>query len=121
VNSNSPSRFLDDLPDEVTERRSDEILSAFAWAAGKGREAVQRGKTTQPKTSDVTDLEFNQDLSFIDDDSTTQEGFDEGSRVSHPTFGAGSVLMRRGDVADIQFDSGERKSFALSIAPLKPL
>src|SRR3989338_2018288 len=30
--ANAPSRFLDDLPDDVTERRSDDILSAFAWS-----------------------------------------------------------------------------------------
>jgi DNA helicase II / ATP-dependent DNA helicase PcrA len=35
--SGAPSRFLDDLPDDVVERRSDELLSAFAWAGRRER------------------------------------------------------------------------------------
>lgn len=127
---NAGSRFLDDLPDSVTERRSDDILSAFAWSAGNAMR--EEGSHLQPPVVNGVepfrqkeaslDVEFNQDLSFVDTDlSVDQEALTEGSRVEHPAFGQGVILARRGDIVDIRFDSGTRKSFALSIAPLKAL
>ena len=116
---NAGSRFLDDLPDDVTERRSDDILSAFAWSATSG---MERTSKLQPyrQHEKLLDVEFNQDLSF-DTTEVNQDAYAEGSRVEHPSFGQGTVLARRGDIVDIRFDTGPRKSFALSIAPLKPL
>jgi DNA helicase-2/ATP-dependent DNA helicase PcrA len=116
--SGAPSRFLDDLPDEFIERRSDEILSAFAWAGGIGQSKVRTGKLepfrqTHPDVS----IEFNQDLG---EDTVNQDAeIDEGTRIEHPSFGKGTVLSRRGDVVEIKFDNGQKKTFALSIAPLK--
>jgi len=122
THSNAPSRFLDDLPDDVIERRSDDMLSAFAWASKEGLRKA-RGAPLQPfrqQSSDSLDtVEFNQDLEF--DEFSQEDPFTEGARVQHPTFGAGTIRARRGDIAEIAFDSGEVKNFALSIAPLKPL
>jgi DNA helicase-2/ATP-dependent DNA helicase PcrA len=42
MQNNAPSRFLDDLPDAVIERRSDELLSAFAWASERGERHPNR-------------------------------------------------------------------------------
>lgn len=109
--ANAPSRFLDDLPDAVTEKRSDSILSAFAWSQ-RGQQAPQRSRLAPGN------LEFNQDLG---EESVNQEGIETGTRVHHPTFGNGMVCSRRGDVVEIHFDNGQRKTFALSIAPLKVL
>ncbi len=117
--ANAPSRFLSELPDSVTERRSDDVLSAFAWASSSGQRKALSG--VQPYRQDrakVKDIDFNQDLAFED---VNQETFGEGSRVHHPTFGAGTIIARRGDIAEIAFDSGTRKTFALSIAPLTAL
>ncbi|MDD5751028.1 MAG: UvrD-helicase domain-containing protein [Candidatus Peribacteraceae bacterium] len=117
--SNAPSRFLDDLPDTVVERRSDSVLSAFAWASQKGEEAALSGSHVEPFRQHKTpSVEFNQDISFEDDN---QEQLAEGTRVSHPAFGTGTVTGVRGGVVDIQFDTGVKKSFAISIAPLKIL
>ncbi len=147
--SGAPSRFLDDLPPHVIERRSDDILSAFAWAGSQGMEQARRGSvgalhaapslgnnhsgtlratplqpfrqqhsTAQPDVA----IEFNQDVSFDDGNQDSEQLADtiqQGTRVAHPTFGAGTVLARRGDIVDIRFDSGQKKTFALSIAPLK--
>ncbi|MDD5469988.1 MAG: hypothetical protein PHO92_04300, partial [Candidatus Peribacteraceae bacterium] len=66
--------------------------------------------------SNLDGIEFNQDISFEDD--ANQETLAEGTRIRHPSFGTGTILSKRGDVVTIQFDSGERKNFALSIAPL---
>lgn len=122
--ANAPSRFLEELPDDITERRSDELLSAFAWASQSGQQKAWTEHPSGPTTKlepyrqhSEVDAEFNQDLDFSDD--VNQDTLEEGSRVQHPTFGAGTVMSLRGDIAEIYFDSGERKNFALSIAPLK--
>ncbi|TSC58379.1 MAG: DNA helicase II / ATP-dependent DNA helicase PcrA [Candidatus Peregrinibacteria bacterium Greene0416_19] len=131
--ANAPSRFLDDLPDEVIERRSDELLSAFAWAteSGRAKAGMLPGdeKIASPGLSRVEpyrqqsglNVEFNQDVFSGDENINQDQGFSEGDRVHHPSFGAGKIVARRGDVATIQFDTGQKKSFALSIAPLKML
>ena len=115
--NNAPSRFLDDLPDDVTERRSDDILSAFAWSQS---ETVMRARSKiEPfRQKDSLEIEFNQDLTFTEESEVNQDAFGEGSRISHPTFGTGTILGRRGDIVEIRFDNGAKKSFALSIAPL---
>ncbi|MFA6038734.1 MAG: UvrD-helicase domain-containing protein [Candidatus Peribacteraceae bacterium] len=116
--ANAPSRFLDDLPDGVTERRSDELLSAFAWATESG---VQRAtaKHLEPFRQHEVDAAFNQDLSFADDVNQDHPQYERGTRVRHPSFGEGKIVAKRGDVVTIQFDNGKRKDFALSIAPLQ--
>jgi DNA helicase-2/ATP-dependent DNA helicase PcrA len=124
VQSNAPSRFLDDLPAEIVERRSDELLSAFAWATESGRVKATEGErahsSIQPFRQGV-DLEFNQDAESFSDANQDARELDTGSRVRHPAFGDGTVTTRRGDVVTIQFDSGQKKTFALSIAPLQVL
>ena len=125
--ANPPSRFLDDLPPALTERRSDELLSAFAWASESGR--IKAGSLGGPhkklepfRQQDApTGADFNQDTTFDGDRNQDAPSFGEGTRVRHPTFGAGTVLSRRGDIVTIQFDAGSQKSFALSIAPLSIL
>ena len=121
--SNAPSRFLDDLPDEVLERRSDNVLSAFAWASKSGMKQISKGlEPFRQQSGEKLDMEFNQDLSFEKEEDVNQESdFTEGCRVLHPAFGKGTIVARRGDIAEVEFDSGQKKNFALSIAPLKPL
>ncbi|MBU2260014.1 UvrD-helicase domain-containing protein [Patescibacteria group bacterium] len=117
---NEASRFLDDLPETVIERRSDDMLSVFAWVSEKGRQKAIKGDLQPFRQEEKLDVEFNQD--FEEDElDTNQEAYEENTRIAHPVFGTGTVLSRRGDIVDIRFDSGERKSFALSIAPLKPI
>ncbi|MBU1123427.1 UvrD-helicase domain-containing protein [Patescibacteria group bacterium] len=119
---NAPSRFLDDLPEDLIERRSDDMLSVFAWVSEKGIQKAEKGDL-EPFRQDHINVEFNQDVDAEDFDvnQDIDNELEENSRITHPVFGAGTVLKKRGDVVDIRFDSGERKSFALSIAPIKPL
>jgi len=122
--SGAPSRFLDDLPEEHVERRSDELLSAFAWSTGKAFERATKssGGKLQPfrQQSDSQDveIEFNQDLGDSQESEVRGE-VEEGTRVKHPTFGIGTVKSRRGDIVEIIFEGGPKKTFALSIAPLQ--
>ncbi|UPA22348.1 UvrD-helicase domain-containing protein [Candidatus Peribacteria bacterium] len=115
--SNPHSRFLDDLPEEVLERRSDDVLSAFSWASGQGEQRMRGGKLEpfRQQTNDV-EIEFNQDVDF-----GAEGDPDVGSRVEHPLYGKGTIETKRGDIVEIIFDGGPKKTFALSIAPLKLL
>jgi hypothetical protein len=126
--SNAPSRFLDDLPEEVIERRSDELLSAFAWATESGRMKAQvalraRAGHVEPfrQEAPTLDVQFNQDLQFEEGELSEQMRYEKGTRIEHPAFGQGTVLRRRGGIVDVLFDDGKKKSFALSIAPLRVL
>ncbi|MDD3896884.1 MAG: UvrD-helicase domain-containing protein [Candidatus Peribacteraceae bacterium] len=115
--ANAPSRFLDELPENILERRSDDVLSAFAWASKAGQQKAFSGiEPFRQEHANLDGVEFNQDISFEED--MNQETLTEGTRIRHPSFGTGTILSKRGDVVTIQFDSGERKNFALSIAPL---
>ena len=56
------------------------------------------------------------------DDDINQDSEAElaaGMRIRHPSFGLGIIKSIRGDIAEIQFDSGESKTLALSIAPIE--
>lgn len=115
----APSRFLDDLPDAFVERRSDDVLSAFAWAGQSGLQQARGGRVQPYRQDGDVEIEFNQDLG--DDASQQESHIDIQSRIEHPVFGKGTVIGKRGDVVDVRFDSGQKKTFALSIAPLKVL
>jgi len=118
--ANAPSRFLEDLPEECVERRSDDLLSAFAWASKKGADAVGTGIHQSNHGNDLK-MEFNQDIDFSDNEFSQDIEITEGCRVSHKVFGAGTVVALRGDIVEIAFDNGQKKHLALSIAPLKLL
>lgn len=115
--SNAPSRFLDDLPPEVVERRSDEVLSAFAWASASGaNKARSQGKLEPFRQNSGND--FFQEAGDDDFNQDSERSIEEGARVHHPSFGEGIVLQKRGDVVTVRFGGGVQKTFALSIAPL---
>jgi DNA helicase II / ATP-dependent DNA helicase PcrA len=118
--ANAPSRFLDDLPDAVTEKRSDELLSAFSWASKQGEASISSGIKPFKQKGDDINIEFDQDTDFSSEFNQDNE-LAEGTRVEHPTFGKGTVTSVRGDIVDINFDIGHKKTLALSIAPLKLL
>ncbi|MFA6523642.1 MAG: UvrD-helicase domain-containing protein [Candidatus Peribacteraceae bacterium] len=122
--SNAPSRFLDDLPNDKVERRSDELLSAFAWATESGHVKAttldSKGKwTIEPYRQKDIDVEFNQDT--LETDVNQDDTYGEGTRVRHPVFGEGKIVGKRGDIVSILFKDGKKKDFALSIAPLQIL
>jgi DNA helicase II / ATP-dependent DNA helicase PcrA len=117
--ANPPSRFLDDLPPEHIERKSDDSMSAALWKFGASRASHERSRGTSRETS--LDLDFNQDSLAEDFNQDRGIEYRSGVRIRHPVFGEGTVKGKRGDIVDIEFDSGARKSFALSIAPLQAL
>jgi DNA helicase-2/ATP-dependent DNA helicase PcrA len=119
--SNAPSRFLEDLPADTCERRSDAVLSAFAWASEAALTRPSRTSQVSPYLQRDVHIEFNQDAGRSHDSDSQVTSLELGSRVRHPKFGDGAIVAKRGDVVEIRFDSGEKKTLALSIAPLQPL
>lgn len=119
--ANAPSRFLDDLPEAVTERRSDELLSAFSWASRSGESKSDSGLQPFRQKADDISIEFDQDTDFSSQDVNQDNELAVGARVEHQTFGKGTITAVRGDVVEISFDMGQKKTLATSIAPLKLL
>ncbi len=119
--ANAPSRFLDDLPDAVTERRSDDVLSAFAWASKKGEEGLGTGVQPFRQGSDELNIDFNQDIDFSDSEMNQDAELSTGARVEHHAFGKGTVIAMRGDIVEVKFDTVGKKTLVMSIAPLKLL
>lgn len=125
--ANVPSRFLDDIPDSVLERRSDDILSSFAWTAARAGDVKRAsgGKGTLSPYRQQTDItiEFNQDIGSEDtgnqDESIDSSHIEEGTRIEHPTFGRGTVTKKRGEIVEVLFENGTKKTLALSIAPIR--
>lgn len=117
--NNIRSRFLEDIPADLIEVKSHDAMSKYGWLdARKSRDKAMWFKTAPKKVSS----EWSQDTGF---DDTNQDGevaetdmMLEGTAVYHPSFGQGTIVERRGDMADIKFESGMTKTFALSIAPL---
>jgi len=116
--ANAPSRFLEDIPESCVERRTDNVLSAFAHASQRGADAIGTG-THQSRHSDNLRVEFNQDIDYSNDGFNQEAELTVGCRVSHKTFGNGTVKSLRGDLVEISFDNGQLKTLAMSIAPLR--
>jgi DNA helicase-2/ATP-dependent DNA helicase PcrA len=110
-----PSRFLSEIPGELTERRgSSEWTTGCAPAAGTaGRGAV--GRDRAPATPSRQGRPAG--------DGTRPAGLAAGDRVLHAKFGEGIVLgMEPGGIARIFFsDLGEQKRLLLDYAPLRKL
>ena len=130
--SNAPSRFLDDIPPNLVERKSNDIMSGAMWNAmarhPERLPAGQAGSESKPGSAEgrrnrIEDLEFDQDLNFAEEDvnQDMHTDLEVGSRISHTIFGDGTVTERKGDVVEVEFDSGQKKKLALSVAPLQVL
>jgi len=109
--SNARSRFLDDLPHEVIEVKSELLESKFGW--------ITSSSTPHPRPKAKAFNEFNQDTESEQWLQHIEEELTEGTRILHRTLGEGTVLKRSGDVAEILFDNGKTKHLALGIAPIK--
>lgn len=112
MQQNLRSRFLDDVPHEVIELRSDSMMSSYAWIASTKAPKTQERTPSLHATFEAEDE--NQDWM-----SHLEEVLDEGTRIEHKTMGIGTIKSRSGDVIEVKFDSGNTKKLALGIAPIK--
>jgi DNA helicase-2/ATP-dependent DNA helicase PcrA len=101
-----PSRFLDDIPDELT---------SGSWRATR-RSARQRG-TTWASPGPAPGAAFEPAL--------TEPRFRIGQRVAHEAFGEGMVLESRGrgddQIVTVNFEDAGEKRLIASLAPMEVL
>ncbi len=92
--SSLPSRFIDELPKEHTVRGAE--MGVYG-----GQQQQQQRSYSAPRAS-LQDVD-------LDDDLESTGGFSVGDRVSHETFGLGTVIATDHDKLDIKFDKAGRK------------
>lgn len=115
---NARSRFIDDIPPDLLDVHFDDVSSSYAWLGQSAHRRPSQHRT-QTRVSLAVDQRGQQ--AFDDDmnqDQPAYENIQADVRVYHPSFGEGRVTARRGETVDIAFESGTKKSFSLSIAPL---
>jgi DNA helicase-2/ATP-dependent DNA helicase PcrA len=97
-----PSRFLDELPKDHVDVKSDSGLyrpqaqtSSSSYGAGWHRQS----------RAELVDNSIDR----ISPSLASEGGFSAGDRVFHQKFGYGTVVMTEGDKLDIKFDKAGRK------------
>jgi DNA helicase-2/ATP-dependent DNA helicase PcrA len=102
---NSPSRFLDDIPEHLLEENEESsVLNDKKSLWNSGREF--HGSESEVSTK-------NQELKT--------KNYKDGDRVEHETFGPGLIIASQGDILTIAFSKVGLKKLSASVAPLKKL
>ena len=142
---NLPSRFLEEIPEDLIERQAIGGRSAGGWDArggsgrgaswgrpeGDGREAGgwggRSGRRRRDDASDAVDGASGRRFTGLEkmelDEEVVEQFFAAGDRVLHATLGEGTVLtMEHGGIVLVRFegDGSERRLMA-SVAPLRKL
>ncbi len=118
---NAPSRFLKEIPKELTEFKSNVEVSGF----------FQRNahRFTSPTASSSPSAYYeNEYQSFPEDEvsvSASSSSYSKGMRVRHPTFGVGSVFSTEGAgdqlKVSVLFSDQTIKKFVVKFARLEKL
>jgi DNA helicase-2/ATP-dependent DNA helicase PcrA len=121
----APSRFIDEVPEELLERESlagSGLRQASLWSGGggldpRGAPGVRRGPSRVREESPSYD--------YRDEDQSRSGQIEVGMRVRHPTFGVGTVLSIEPAAGDIKlvvrFASVGSKRLLARYANLQPL
>ena len=88
--NNIPSRFIEELPDDVTEVSSEVQVRSSHWDSS-GHNAQSSSPSPFTKRTE------------------TASGLSVGGRVNHAAFGEGTIIVIDGNKLDIVFDSTGRK------------
>jgi len=94
---NSPSRFLDDIPENLIAQNS------------------------QHETCNVPKNNFNKEEKDVSSFKFQVSSFKDGDRVKHDMFGDGLIIASQGDILTIAFSRVGLKKLSASIAPLKKI
>jgi len=100
--SNPLSRFIHDIPKELTEATGVEPRRAVF---------------------EVSDFDQRSEEEIAEEKQIAEKKFKDGDKVRHASFGEGMVVERRGDLVTVSFDNvlyGIKK-FAANIAPLEKI
>lgn len=110
VQMNQPSRFLEDIPEELVQTN---FHNPYAQ-----KQTFQQ----QSSYSDSDDFYFDQESPEErgDCDADESEAYAINTRVRHQTYGEGTIIEKKGDIISVRFDSirAGTKKFAVNIAPL---
>lgn len=132
--SSVPSRFLDEIPDDLIEwHGSRPGIGMGRGAVASARAALSTpGKMPEPRSvrrdaSSAPEKPKAVWANTITGDVRDNDGLvvATGDRVRHSRFGEGTVRGTVGDgaklVADVEFDDGTRKKLLVKIAPIEKL
>ncbi|HNF72280.1 MAG TPA: exodeoxyribonuclease V subunit gamma, partial [Chitinophagaceae bacterium] len=116
--SNDPSRFIAELPDELTDQtlaRKSLFRSNPKVSSPAERNVVQQRKTSREQSVPLNDIP-----GFTPDDPSQMQ---KGMEVEHQRFGKGTILNMEGSagnkVATIQFTQSGEKKIMLNYAKLR--
>jgi DNA helicase-2/ATP-dependent DNA helicase PcrA len=114
----SPSRFLDDIPSHLIERK-DIYDTQEVDAASRGEIYESIGNIQNFFEVD----EFKTDIKGVADKDAEANGLVEGCQVVHPKYGKGVLFARSGSgdsaKVSVYFPQVGKKKFLLKYAPLK--
>ncbi len=121
---NPPSRFLKEIPKELTEFTSAVFAGQTPRFAGAGRfgSAGGYGKQTYDEFAQTSySDEFSQEESVFQVHKAS--GYEKGQRVRHPTFGPGSIFATEGSGDELKisvlFQDNTVKKFVAKYARLE--
>jgi DNA helicase II / ATP-dependent DNA helicase PcrA len=124
-NYNLPSRFLDELPAGLLDRRRSQGLAASTFGSGRGPMRAGASPPGAPAVAGRSPQGRRPRPPEGGDAITEREvvGFKVGDRVLHAKFGEGLVLSTEaGGVVRVFFNElGEQKNLLIDYAPLKKL
>ncbi len=132
---NVPSRFLDEIPTELTERQTIGGRSPGGWGGGawgsesRGRAGGGWGGRPRRDAEGGSDVDGASGRTFTGlekkqlDEEVVEQFFGPGDRVLHATLGEGTVLaMQSGGIVVVHFENdGSERRLMASVAPLKKL
>jgi DNA helicase-2/ATP-dependent DNA helicase PcrA len=134
---NIPSRFLDEIPTELTERQAIGGRSTSwdggrggggDWGGGSWSRGGRGGGRRDEEDGDYETLGSGRRITGLEkkrrlDEEVVEQFFAPGDRVLHATLGEGTVLgMQSGGIVLIRFENdGSERRLMASVAPLKKL
>lgn len=127
---NDPSRFLDEIPEDLLDTKTDPeaggVGAEAAFSPGAIRRRAQRDRRRRALAAGESDIDYSFDQSSGYDDETNDIAdmtLEPGTRVSHPNLGMGAVERvegegRRARVV-VRFDRGGTRTLMLAYAELE--
>ncbi len=130
----SPSRFLDELPDEWVQREGEELAHRADTFAPRRQSYASSGNWAGRRSGGVTRApasrggewnDISQETPDYDDMSQEEHGLRVGQRVMHPSLGPGTVHKLEGGGEKLRvivmFDKKGPRKLMARVAGLKPL
>lgn len=133
----SPSRFIDEIPDEYLERDSrfrrpqfvdrmaQESEDDFRSEFGRPIPAAGQWKPKPSQNHYEDQFDSMPDYESFGDEESHGQGYNKGMRVKHPTFGAGEIFQVEGkgtnQKVSVLFDNQTLKKFIIKYARLEIL